>query len=131
MREAGEGAEGGSGVSVEAFGEEKRKFVEGLGLELREPILEIAPQPLDGIQLRRIRGKEQEGHIFGQAERLGFVKGAIIEQEEMETDGVGGSEVVEEEVKALGVEGGQFQKEALARQGFDRPVEVEALEAIG
>jgi hypothetical protein len=46
---AGEGAQGGSGVSGQSLGEEGREFVEGGGVALGEPILEIAPQPFDGI----------------------------------------------------------------------------------
>jgi RNase P/RNase MRP subunit p29 len=59
------------------------------------------------------------------------VKRPIIEQEEREADGISGGKVVEEEWKALRIEGGQFQKETLPREGFDRTVQVETLEAIG
>ena len=49
----------------------------------------------------------------------------------MEADGISGGKVVEEELKALRIEGGQFEKETLPGEGFDRAVEVETLEAIG
>jgi hypothetical protein len=129
--EAGEGAECRSRGSGQAFGEEEREFVQGLGMELREPIFEVAPQSLDGIYRRGIRREEQQGHILRQAESLGFVKGAIVEQQEMEAGGVGGGEVIEEELKALGVEGGQCQKEALSRQWFADPIQREALNPGG
>ena len=61
--EAGERAEGGSGLRGQALGEEKGEGVEGLRMELREPIFEIAPQALDGAQLRRIRGKKHQRDI--------------------------------------------------------------------
>lgn len=129
--EASEGTKGGSRVRSQALGEEKGEVVEGWRIELREPIFEIAPQALDGIQLRRIRGKKQQRDIRGQAERLGFVKSAIVEQEEMEAGEIDGGEVVEEELEALGVEGRQLQKEALPRERFDGPVQVQTLEVIG
>jgi hypothetical protein len=62
---------------------------------------------------------------------VGFVKCAIIEQKKMEAEGIGGGKMVEEELKALSIEGGQFEKETLPGQGFNRPIQVETLEAIG
>ena len=59
------------------------------------------------------------------------MKRAIIEQEEMEAGRVSRSKVVEEELKALGIKSGQFEKETLSSEGFDVPVQVETLEAIG
>lgn len=61
---------------------------------------------------------------------MGFVKGPIIEQEQVEAGGVGGGKMVEDEVKAVRIEGRQFEKEALARQRLDRAVQVESLEVI-
>jgi hypothetical protein len=49
----------------------------------------------------------------------------------MEAQRIGGSKMIEEELKALGIKERQFQKETLSRQRFDRPVQIEALEAIG
>ena len=37
------------------------------GGERGEPILEVTPQPFDGIHLRRVGWKEQQGHMLGQA----------------------------------------------------------------
>jgi hypothetical protein len=96
-----------------------------------QPIFESAPQPLDRIQLRCIRRKEQEGHILGQTESLGFVRGAVIEEQEMEALGIGDGKVVKEELKALGIEQRQLEKEALAGQRFHGSVQVEALKTIG
>jgi hypothetical protein len=97
----------------------------------REPIFEIAPQPFDRIQFRGIRRKEEQSHVGREAQLPGFVEGPIVEQQQMETGGVGSSKMIEEELKALSIEEGEFQKEALSGQWFDRAVEVETLEAIG
>lgn len=128
--EAGQGAERGRGIMSKPGTKEIRQVVEGGGVRGREPICEIAPQPFDGIQLWGIRGEEEQSDIGGQAEGLGFVKGPIVEQQEMETGGIGSREVIEEELKARSIKQRQFQKEALARQRFDGAIEVETLEAI-
>lgn len=59
------------------------------------------------------------------------MKGAIVEQEQMEGGRISRSEVSKEELKALGIKDGQFQKEALPRQRFHCAVQVETLEAVG
>ena len=98
---------------------------------MRQPVFQIAPEAFDRIEFGGVRGKEQQAQIGGQAQGTGSVKGAIIEEEEMEARRSGGSKMVEEELKALGIEGGQFQKETLPGEGFDGTVQVETLEAIG
>jgi hypothetical protein len=96
-----------------------------------KPVFEVPPEPFEGIQLGRIRGKEEQPDIARQTKSLGFGKGPVVKQEEGEAGGVSGGEVREEELKALGIEERQFQKEALARQGVDGPVEGETREAVG
>jgi hypothetical protein len=49
----------------------------------------------------------------------------------MEAGRIRAGKVIEEELKALSIQERQFQKEALSRQWFDRPVQVETLEAVG
>jgi hypothetical protein len=95
-----------------------------------EPVFEIAPEPLDGIEFRCVRRKKHQADIGGQPQRLGFVKGPVVQQEQMEASGSQSGEVIEEELKALSIQERQFQKEALSRQWFDCPVQVETLEAI-
>lgn len=48
----------------------------------------------------------------------------------MEASGISSGKVIEEELKALSVEQRQFEEEALPRQRFDRPVQIETLEAV-
>ena len=111
--------------------EQSREVVQGLGLHLCQPIFEVAPQPLDRIQLRRIGRKEEQRHIRGQAECPGFMERAIVEQQQVEAGGISGRKMVEEEVKALRIQGGQFQKETLAGHGCHGPIQIQALKAIG
>jgi hypothetical protein len=65
-----------------------------------------------------------------QLQRLGFMKRAIIEQQQVEADGIGRGEMLEEELKALGIEERQFQKEPLASHWLHCPVQIHALKAI-
>ena len=46
----------------------------------------------------------------------------------MEAGRIPSRKVSEKELKPLTIEEGQFQKEALFRQGFDRPVKIQTLE---
>src|SRR5215470_16925313 len=48
----------------------------------------------------------------------------------MEASKISGGKVIEEELKTLSVEQRQFEKEALSCQRFNRPVQIETLEAI-
>ena len=67
----------------------------------------------------------------GQAEVTGLVKGAIIEDEEMEVGRGGGSHLLQEEVKEGAGERGEFQKEALACRRFHGSIQRETLEPVG
>jgi hypothetical protein len=58
------------------------------------------------------------------------VKGPIVEQQQMEARGSKSSKVLEEELKALSIQDRQFQKEALPRPRFNRPVQIKTREAI-
>ncbi len=96
-----------------------------------QPVLEVAPKAFDGIEFGGIGREKEQPDIGGQAQVVGFVKGTIVEQEEVEGVGIGGGEVLEEELEALGIERGQFQEEALSGQGFDRAIQIQALKTIG
>ncbi len=90
---------------IEAGAQEFREFIQGSGMILREPVFEVAPQTFDGIEFGGIGRKEEQPDIGGQAQLARFMKGAIVEEEEVEAVGIGHGEVVEEEFKALGIEG--------------------------
>ena len=62
---------------------------------------------------------------------VGLVKGAIIEDEEMEVGRRRGGPLLQEELKEGTVKGRQLQKEALACRGFYGPIQRETLEPIG
>ena len=86
-----------------------------VGCALCEPIFEVTPEPLDGIELGGIGRQEHQGDIAWEVQCLGFVEGAIVEQQQMEASRIGGSKMIKEELKALGIEDRQFEKETLSR----------------
>ena len=96
-----------------------------------EPIFEVAPEAFHRIELWRIGWEEEQPDLNRQAQPLSFVKGSMVEPEEVEALGSHGGEVVEEELKELSLESRQFEQEALAGQGFNRSLQVEALKAKG
>ncbi len=116
---------------VEADAQEFREFIQGGGMILREPVFEVAPQTFDGIEFGGIGREKEQPDIGGQAQVVGFVKGTIVEQEEVEGVGIGGGEVLEEELEALGIECRQLKEEAVSALRFDYAIQIEALKAIG
>jgi len=62
---------------------------------------------------------------------VGLVKGAIIEDEEMEVGGRSSGQLLQEELKERAVERRQLQQEALARRRFHGAIQIETLEPIG
>ncbi len=47
-------------------------------------IFEIPPEPLNGIELRGIRREEEGDDVIGPPQCVGFVKSAIVKQENIE-----------------------------------------------
>jgi hypothetical protein len=58
------------------------------------------------------------------------VKGPIIEQKDVKSAWIDGGKVIEEKLKGVRIQGRQFEEEALAGQGFDRPIQVETLKTV-
>jgi hypothetical protein len=64
------------------------------------------------------------------AERVGFVKGPVIEEQQREAGGSSSGKGLQEEVKAWGMEDGQFPEEARAGERFHGPIPIQTLSAI-
>jgi hypothetical protein len=111
--------------------EQRREVVEGGGRRVSEPIFKIAPETFDGIELGGIGWEKEHADIGGQAKMAGFVKRAVVEQQQMEAGGVKGGEMVEKELKAFGIEGGKLQKKTRPGERFHRAIQIQALKAVG
>jgi hypothetical protein len=88
------------------------------------------PDALNGVELRAIRGQEQEENIAGEAEGLGLMKGAVVEDEEVAGGGKLGGQVIEEELETRGIEVGKFEKATRPGGGLDRAIQVIVLKDL-
>ena len=61
----------------------------------------------------------------------GFVKSAIVEQQQMEVGGIDSGEMVEKELKGVRIERRQLQKETRPGERFHRAIQIQTLKAIG
>jgi hypothetical protein len=97
-------------------------------VEPRHIILEVTPDPFDGIELWAIRWQEHEVHVVRQGEPLGRMCPAIVHEKDIQAVSEGLGEGVDEELEHVRVEIRQFQEEALARRRLHGAVDVEPFE---
>lgn len=96
----------------------------------RQGILEVAPDPFNGVELWAIRWQEHEVHVIGQGEPLGRMCPTIVQKEDIQAVSEGLSEGIEEELEHVRIEIRQFQEEARARRGFHGAIDVEPFEDV-
>jgi hypothetical protein len=76
---------------------------------------QVAPDPLDRVQLRTVGRSEHEAHVGWDGEPLGGRRATVIQKEEVQAVGEGRREGLDEELEALGVEIRQFEEQPRAR----------------
>lgn len=96
--------------------------------EPRQVILEVTPDPFNGVELWAIRWQEHEVHVVRQGEPLGCMCPAMVHKEDIQAVSEGLGEGVDEELEHVRIEIRQFQEEALARRGFHGAIDVEPFE---
>jgi hypothetical protein len=99
-------------------------------LEPRERVFEVAPDPLNGVQLGTIGRQEDQAHVGREGEPLGCMRAAIVQQPEIQAVGEGRCEGVDEQLKALGVQIGQFQEEPFTGGGLHGAIDIEPLKDV-
>jgi len=104
-----------------------------LGIEIGEllpghVVLQVTPDPLNGVQCRAIGRQEHQAHVRWEDEPLGRVGPTVVQQEDIQAVGEGLREGIDEELEHLGVQIGQLQKEPVTRGGLYRAIDVEPLE---
>ena len=104
-----------------------------LGIEIGELlpghlILQVTPDPLNGVQCRAIGRQEHQAHVRREDEPLGRMGPAVVQQEDIQGIGEDLREGVDEELEHLGVQIGQLQKEPLTCGGLHSAIDVEPLE---
>src|SRR5919108_6428273 len=97
-------------------GPEKLGYIILLPLQVREVepghrILEVPPNPFNGVELWTIGRQEHQAHICREAKSLGSMGPAVIEEQEIETRGESLCTRVSEELKHRRIQIRQFQKE--------------------
>ncbi len=93
-------------------------------------VFQVAPHPLDGVQLRTVRWSGYEAHVRRAAKPLGRVRPAVVEPQDVQAGGEGLGERVEEALKALGLEVRQLQEDPCpGRRGY-RAIDIKAFEEV-
>ena len=85
-------------------------------LEPSQRVFEVAPNPLDRVQLGTIRRQEHETHMGRERQRLARMRPPGVQEQEMQAVREGLCEGVHKELEALGIQIGQFQDEPSARR---------------
>lgn len=90
----------------------------------------MLPDAFNRIELGAIRREEEEQDIGGYVKRLGFMKGPIVQEQEVTRDGILGSKVIEKELETPRIQVGEFQKATRSCGGLDSTRQVIALKHL-
>jgi hypothetical protein len=91
--------------------------------EPRERVLQIAPDPLDRVQLGAVRRQEDQAHVGGEREPPGGMRATIVQEQEVEAVRKGRREGIDEDLEACGVQIGQCEKEPVAGRRLYRAID--------
>ena len=86
-------------------------------------VFQVLPEPLDGVQLRAIRGQPHEDDVLRYRHALGHVCRGLVQQDAVETLRIALAKLVKKDAAALGVQAWQLPPERLPGGGFDRRIE--------
>jgi hypothetical protein len=130
IRIAREGLSGGRFIALE---EEVQLIL--LGLELGEwppghGVFQVAPDPLDRVQLGAIRGQEEQTDVFREGELGGGVRPTVVQHEAIEAVGEGVREGIDEELEHLGVQIRQLEEEPGTRRRLHGAIDIVPLEDL-
>jgi hypothetical protein len=94
-------------------------------LEPSQRVFQVAPDPLDRVQLRTIRWQEHQAHVGWQREPLGCMRATIVQYQEIEAVRKGRREGIDEDLEAFRVQIRQFEKKSVACRRLHRAIDVE------
>jgi hypothetical protein len=103
-------------------------YIQSGKLEPRERVFQVAPDPLERVQLGAVRRQEHQAHVGWEREPLGGMRATIVHHQEIEAVGKGRREGLDEELEAFGVQIGPFEKEPVACRRLHRAIDVEPFE---
>jgi hypothetical protein len=94
-------------------------------LEPRQRIFEVAPDPLDGVQLGTVGEQAHETHVSREQEPLSGMRATIVEEQEIQAVRESCREGVDEDLEAFRVQIGPFKEEPLAGGGLHGAIDIE------
>jgi hypothetical protein len=127
---ARESLQGGCLVPSEELGDVVLLRIQIGELEPRQRIFEVAPDSLNGVQLRTVGGQEHETYVRGEHEPLSRMRTAIVEEWEIHAVRESRREGVDEDLEAFRVPIGQFEEEPLAGGGLHGAIDIEPLKDV-
>ena len=125
-----QGLQRGRLISPEEIGDVLLLHVQSGKLEPRQRVFEIAPDPLNRVQLGTVGGQEDEAHIGREREPLSGMRATVVEEQEIQAVRERRREGVDEDLETLRVQIRQFQEEPLAGRGRHGAIDIKPLEDV-
>jgi hypothetical protein len=91
-------------------------------------VLQVAPDPLDRMQLRAIGRPEDQAYVLWKRARQGLLRATVIPQEDMQTLREGLGQGIEAAWAHVCIEVGPCKEAVVTRGGFDRTIDLEPRE---
>jgi hypothetical protein len=106
-----------------------------LGLQIpellpSEVVFQVAPPPLDRVQLRTVGREEHEAHVGWEGEPLGRMGPTVVHEQEVQAVGKSPGEGIHPELEGAGIQRGPLQKEAFPCDRRHGPIDVERLKDV-
>jgi hypothetical protein len=130
VRIAGEGLERDRLLPSEERRDRVLLHIQRWKLAPGQRVFPVAPDPLNGVQLRAIGRQEYEADVFRDGELRGRVGAPMLQQQEIQAVRTGLRAPVDENLAIRRVEIRQFQEEAVARGRLHRPIHRAPLEDL-
>ena len=112
------------------MGDEFTELVKGSEEPVGECPFEAPPDLFGRVEFRTIGREEQRQDVFGPAQPLCLVEGAVVQEQDLEFIGPFSGEVVKEDLEGVGRAMGQFQMKVMARDGRVGPEKPSGLEDL-
>ena len=125
---AGEGLQRGGRRPLEERRERVLLPVQCGKLEPRECVFQVAPDPLDRVQLGTVWRHEDQAHVGWERKPLGRMRATMVQPQEIAAVREGRREGIEEELEAFRVQIGPCEEEPVACRRLHRAIDVEPFE---
>ena len=127
---AGKGLQGGGFVGPEEI---PYSILERIEIGEDRPgrlVLQVTPDPLDGIEFRAVGWHPDTSDIVRPAKVSSGMGTAVVQEQAVEAVRESLGEGLHEELEALGMQIRQFQEKPLTSRGFHGPIDLEPLKHV-